>query len=115
MTKFQRSLSLMAALLLSAGAVVAQGLLASVNGIADTGFLVAFANRNDHHHAWAVDVGERLTGPLLTCEAVLAAAAFHLGDVGLVLAMVRDHQTGGQDCKDNETEAEGGSAQEQWP
>jgi len=25
-----------------------------VKGIADTGFLVAFANRNDRYHAWAV-------------------------------------------------------------
>lgn len=40
----------------------------------DTGPLVAFLNRHDHHHDWAV---ERLTGiepPLLTCEAVLAEA-----------------------------------------
>jgi hypothetical protein len=31
-----------------------------VTGIADTGFLVAFANRNDRHHAWAVGVAEHL-------------------------------------------------------
>jgi uncharacterized protein len=61
-----------------------------VNGIADTGFLVAFANRNDRHHVWAVRVAEQLTAPLLTCEAVLAEAAFHLESVGLVLAMVQE-------------------------
>jgi predicted nucleic acid-binding protein len=61
-----------------------------VNGIADTGFLVAFANRNDVHHAWAVGVAGRVTDPLLTCEAVLAEAAFHLSDAGLVLKMVED-------------------------
>jgi predicted nucleic acid-binding protein len=61
-----------------------------VNGIADTGFLVAFANRNDRHHAWAVGVAERLTGPLLTCEAVLAKAAFHLESAELVLAMAQE-------------------------
>jgi predicted nucleic acid-binding protein len=61
-----------------------------VNGIADTGFLVAFANRNDRHHRWAVGVAERLTDPLLTCEAVLAEAAFHLGNAGLVLAMAQE-------------------------
>ena len=61
-----------------------------MNGIADTGFLVAFANRHDRHHAWAVGVAERLTDPLLTCEAVLAEAAFHLENVGLVLAMAQE-------------------------
>ena len=61
-----------------------------MRAIADTGFLVAFANRNDHHHAWAVEVAARITDPLLTCEAVLAETAFHLGDSSLVLAFVRD-------------------------
>jgi uncharacterized protein len=61
-----------------------------VKGIADTGFLVAFANRNDRHHEWAVEVAERVTEPLLTCEAVLAEAAFHLRSVSVVLAMVRE-------------------------
>lgn len=61
-----------------------------MNGIADTGFIVAFANRNDRHHAWAVGVAEQLTSPLLTCEAVLAEAAFHLENVRLVLAMVQE-------------------------
>jgi uncharacterized protein len=61
-----------------------------VKGIADTGFLVAFANRNDRHHPWAVDLAERITAPLLTCEAVLAEAAFHLQSVALVFAMLRE-------------------------
>ena len=55
-----------------------------MKGIADTGFLVAFANRSDRYHEWAVQVAEQITAPLLTCEAVLAEAAFHLGDVGVV-------------------------------
>jgi predicted nucleic acid-binding protein len=61
-----------------------------VKGIADTGFLVAFANRSDRHHEWAVSVAEHVTAPLLTCEAVLAETAFHLQKVGTVLAMVRE-------------------------
>lgn len=61
-----------------------------MNGIADTGFLVAFANRNDRHHNWAVSVASGITEPLLTCEAVLAETAFHLRNVSLVLAMLRD-------------------------
>jgi predicted nucleic acid-binding protein len=61
-----------------------------LKGIADTGFLVAFANRGDRYHDWAVSIAERITGPLLTCEAVLAEAAFHLESVPTVLAMLRD-------------------------
>ena len=61
-----------------------------MKGIADTGFLVAFANRNDKHHAWAVSLAETIETPLLTCEAVLAEAAFHLRSVQVVTAMLRD-------------------------
>jgi len=61
-----------------------------VKGIADTGFLVAFANRSDHHHDWALRLSERITEPLLTCEPVLAEAASHLRNASLVLSMVRE-------------------------
>ncbi|PYR16703.1 MAG: pilus assembly protein [Acidobacteria bacterium] len=61
-----------------------------MKGIADTGFLVAFANRNDAHHDWAVGVASRVTEPLLTCEAVLAESAFHLESASLPLAMISD-------------------------
>jgi predicted nucleic acid-binding protein len=61
-----------------------------VKGIADTGFLVAFANATDAHHAWAVKVAESVTEPLLTCEAVLAETAFHLRSVPLALAMLSE-------------------------
>lgn len=61
-----------------------------MKGIADTGFLVAFANRNDRHHDWAVGIAGGVTEPLLTCEAVLAEAAFHLRDAAVVVAMVED-------------------------
>ncbi len=61
-----------------------------MKGIADTGFLVAFANGHDQHHSWAVQVAEQLSEPLLTCEAVLAETAFHLQDTALVLAMIRE-------------------------
>lgn len=55
-----------------------EGVRPFVNGIADTGFLVAFANLNDEHHDWAFSIAEGMTEPFLTCEAVLAEAAFHL-------------------------------------
>ncbi|HEV7671527.1 MAG TPA: pilus assembly protein [Thermoanaerobaculia bacterium] len=61
-----------------------------MKGIADTGFLVAFANRNDSYHAWAVSIATGITEPLLTCEAVLAETAFHLQSVPLVLSMVSE-------------------------
>lgn len=61
-----------------------------MKAIADTGFLVAFANRTDRHHAWALELAGRVTEPLLTCEAVLAEAAFHLGSTSIVLAFVRE-------------------------
>jgi predicted nucleic acid-binding protein len=78
-----------------------------VKGIADTGFLVAFANRGDRHHAWAVSLAEQVTEPLLTCEAVLAEAAFHLGDSRVVLAMVRDGLVEvAFDCEDHWTQLE---------
>jgi len=73
-----------------------------VKGIADTGFLVAFANRNDRYHQWALRVAERVTEPLLTCEPVLAETAFHLRSVPLVLAMLREGlATLAFDCRDH--------------
>ena len=61
-----------------------------MKGIADTGFLVAFANARDIHHDWAVTVAESITEPLLTCEAVLAETAFHLGSVSITLTMIEE-------------------------
>jgi uncharacterized protein len=61
-----------------------------VKAIADTGFLVAFGNRNDAYHTWAVELAARVTEPLLTCEAVLAETAFHLGSSALALAYISE-------------------------
>ena len=73
-----------------------------MKGIADTGLLVAFANRNDRYHDWAVDVVEQISDSLLTCDAVLAEAAFHLQNVGVVLAMVRESLVAvAFDCNDH--------------
>ena len=46
-----------------------------MKAIADMGFLVAFGNRKDYHHEWALGIAEGVTEPLLTCEAVLAETA----------------------------------------
>lgn len=59
-----------------------------MKGIADSGFLVAFANRSDIHHTWAKSVALQIDTPLLTCEAVLAETAFHLESATLVLEMI---------------------------
>lgn len=61
-----------------------------MRAIADTGFVVAFGNRRDRYHGWALEIARRVTEPLLTCEAVLAESAFHLGSTSLVLAFVQD-------------------------
>ncbi|HXX02568.1 MAG TPA: PIN domain-containing protein [Candidatus Acidoferrales bacterium] len=61
-----------------------------MKGIADTGFIVAAANRDDNHHAWALNIARAVTEPLLTCEAVLAEAAFHLKSSSYVLSLVEE-------------------------
>lgn len=61
-----------------------------MKGIADTGLVVAFLNRRDAHHHWAVRLAGQVTAPLVTCEAVLAEAAFQCESVLSVLALVRE-------------------------
>jgi predicted nucleic acid-binding protein len=61
-----------------------------MKGIADTGFVVAFLNRSDRHHEWAAEIGMGVSEPLLTCEAVLAEAAFHVGSVGRVVELAQE-------------------------
>jgi predicted nucleic acid-binding protein len=46
--------------------------------ILDTGPLVAFLNRRDRHHRWAVARFGEIEPPLLSCEAVLSEACFLL-------------------------------------
>jgi predicted nucleic acid-binding protein len=61
-----------------------------MRGIADTGFIVAFARANDRYHSWAVDLAAEIHEPLLTCEAVLAEAAFHLESSAYVISLLQD-------------------------
>jgi predicted nucleic acid-binding protein len=51
-----------------------------VKTICDTGPLVAYLNRNDPYHTWAMSVLKQVPAPLLTCEAVLTEAACFLRD-----------------------------------
>ena len=46
--------------------------------LVDAGPLVALLTRRERLHAWTRDALARLPAPLLTCEAVLAEAAYLL-------------------------------------
>jgi len=63
---------------------------------------VAFANRRDAYHEWALSLEAQLSLPLLTCEAVLAEAAFHLQDTRIILGFLQDQLiTLAFDCNDH--------------
>jgi predicted nucleic acid-binding protein len=68
--------------------LLTQGLFAVMKVIADTGFIVAFKNRSDQHHAWAIELAREITPPALTCESVLSETAFHLSSSAETLALV---------------------------
>jgi len=46
--------------------------------IVDTGPLVAFFDRAEHHHRWVAERFDELEAPLLVCEPVLAEAMYLL-------------------------------------
>ena len=56
--------------------------MATTRVLLDTGPLVAYLNRQDRHHRWAVACWSALYDPLLTCEAVLSEAVFLLQSDG---------------------------------
>lgn len=49
--------------------------------VLDTGPLVAFLNRRDNYHPWAVEQWKLIEPPLLTCEPVIAESCFLLRQV----------------------------------
>src|SRR6266516_492182 len=51
--------------------------------ICDTGPLVAYLNRNDPYHSWAVGLMKQIRPPMRTCEAVLTEVAYFLREDGL--------------------------------
>ena len=61
-----------------------------MKALADTGFLYAFVSADDVHHTWARRVADGLSGPALTCEAVLAETAYHLRSADVVLDLIAD-------------------------
>jgi predicted nucleic acid-binding protein len=60
-----------------------------MNGIADTGFLVALLEAHDQHHAWAMEVAEEIRWPALTSESVLSETAFHVCSSELPLEILQ--------------------------
>ena len=46
--------------------------------LVDTGPIVAYLNRRDRHHDWAVGLFKQHRPPMLTCDAVLSEAVFLL-------------------------------------
>jgi predicted nucleic acid-binding protein len=78
-----------------------------MTGIADTGFLVAFVSSNDEHNGWAKNIAEQLTEPLLTCEAVLAETAFHIGNCSRIFNLLNDRIIAiAFDCNDHLSQLE---------
>lgn len=53
--------------------------------ICDTGPLLAYLNRNDPHHEWAVGVMKQVRPPMLVCEPVLTEIVYFLREDGLAL------------------------------
>lgn len=51
--------------------------------ICDTGPLVAYFNRNDPYHAWAIALLKQVRPPMLTCEPVLTEVAYFLREDGV--------------------------------
>jgi predicted nucleic acid-binding protein len=52
--------------------------MAATRVLVDTGPLMAYLNRRDRHHAWAVTCWKAMTDPLWTCEAVVSEVVFLL-------------------------------------
>ena len=61
--------------------------------VVDTGVLVAYLNRRDNLHEWACKELDRVSPPLLTCEAVVAESCYLLQGSGgdeAILKMIED-------------------------
>ncbi len=53
--------------------------------ICDTGPLLAYLNRNDPYHKWAVALMNQVRAPMLICEAVLTEVVYFLREDGLAV------------------------------
>ena len=64
--------------------------------IVDAGPLVAFLDRRDAHHTWALERFRELHAPLLVCEPVLTETLFLLRRAPAAQAAVLGHVRAGQ-------------------
>jgi len=53
--------------------------------ICDTGPLLAYLNRNDPHHKWAVALMKEVRAPMLVCEPVLTEIVYFLREDSLAV------------------------------
>ena len=53
--------------------------------ICDTGPLLAYLNRNDPYHAWAVALMKQVRPPMLVCEPVFTEAVYFLREDGVAI------------------------------
>jgi hypothetical protein len=60
--------------------------------IADAGYIIALLSKEDRFHSWALQISELFDPPLLTCEEVVAEAAYKLGDCRGVVGMIMEHR-----------------------
>jgi predicted nucleic acid-binding protein len=56
-----------------------------VINICDTGPLVAYLNRHDPYHSWAVAAMKQIRPPTLTCEPVFTEAVYFLREDGVAV------------------------------
>ena len=56
--------------------------------ICDTGPLLAYLDRNDPHHRWAVSVMKDVRAPMLVCEPVLTEVLYFLRQDGVAVEPV---------------------------
>jgi hypothetical protein len=58
---------------------------APMTAICDTGPLLAYLNRNDPHHRWAVALMKQVRAPMLVSEPVLTEVIYSLREDGLAI------------------------------
>ncbi len=59
--------------------------------ILDTGPLVAYLDKRQEHHAWAVEEFDGLSGHVVSCEAVITEGCFLLAGHEQALAKIADY------------------------
>jgi predicted nucleic acid-binding protein len=64
--------------------------------ILDAGPLIAFLNKDDHFHNWAVSILSALKAPPLICEAVMTEVCWHLRNSPVAVSRVLEMPARGE-------------------